>query len=200
MASSIFQRSLPRLLSQTNRCSWKTFNTTAVNHLFYEKSRKGDYDQHSATKVSKKQHILNGLRQLKNEVKLWQEEVKEHLKMDPILIYRPGEVDIAYRFNSSESLDKWVVSTDSDHNQGFSTAALETSPAGYGLFHGTVRSDVPKDGRVKRAGYCNVKSLRARKSFKREIYLDWTQYNTLGNDFINYLSSVIRMCVLSLQF
>lgn len=180
MASSILQRSLPRLLTCTNRSSWKTINTTAVNHLFYEKSKKGDYEQHSASKVSKKQHILNGLKQLKDEIKLWQEEVKEHLKMDPILIYRPGEVDIAFRFNNKESLEKWVVSSDSDHNQGFSTAAFEPSPAGYGLFHGNVRSDVPKDGRVKRAGYCNVKSLRARKSFQREMYLDWTQYNTIG--------------------
>lgn len=183
MASSIFHRSLPRLLSHSNRCSWKTFNTTAVNNLFYEKSRKGEYEQHSATKISKKQHILNGLRQLKSEIQLWQEEVKEHLRMDPILIYRPDEVDIAYRFNTTESLDKWVVSSDSDHDQGFSTAALEASPAGFGLFHGHVRSDVPKDGRVKRAGYCNIKSIRARKSFQREVYLDWTQYNTLGNDF-----------------
>lgn len=180
MASSIFQRALPRLLAHSNRSSWKTFNTTAVNHLFYEKSRKGNYEQHTASKVSKKQHILNGLRQLKSEIKLWQEEVKEHLLMDPVLIYRPDEVDIAFRFNTPDLLNNWVVSSDSDHNQGFSTAVLEPSQAGFGLFHGNVRSDVPKDGRVKRAGYCNMKSLRSRKSFKRECYLNWQPYNTLG--------------------
>ena len=38
---------------------------------------------------------------------------------------------------------------------------------------------MPIDGKVKRAGYCNIKSMRARKSFKRETYLDWSQYNTL---------------------
>uniref|UniRef100_A0A336N067 CSON010484 protein n=1 Tax=Culicoides sonorensis TaxID=179676 RepID=A0A336N067_CULSO len=202
MGSKILQRSIS-LLSQhntllktalTNRCQWKPISTSAINQLFHEKSRKGDFDQRTADKVPKKTHILNGLRELKNEIKMWQEEMKDHLKMDPVLIYRPGEVDVAFRFNNNDALDKWVVSTDSDHNQGFSTAALEKSPAGYGLFHGNVRSEVPKDGRVKRAGYCNMKSMRSRKSFKREVALNWTPYNTLvlkvRGDGRNYLINI----------
>lgn len=75
--------------------------------------------------------------------------------------------------------DKWVATADSDHNQGTSTAVLEKSPAGHGLFKGNLTVDVPKDGRIKRSGYCNIRSQRARKSFKRETYLDWSVYNTL---------------------
>ncbi|XP_063696806.1 complex I intermediate-associated protein 30, mitochondrial [Culicoides brevitarsis] len=195
MASTIFQRALPRLLSHSRRETWKTFNTTAVNYDVWERSRKGtQYEQHTADRLSRKDHILNGLKMLKSEIKLWQEEVKEHLTMDPILAYRPGEVDIAYQFTTKEEIEKWVVTADSDHGQGFSSAAFDLSPAGYGLFHGNVRSDVPKDGRIKRAGYCNVKSPKAMKSFKREIYLDWQPYNTLilkiRGDGRNYLINI----------
>jgi len=153
--------------------------TTPVNELFYEKSRKGNYDKHTSSRVPKKQLILDGLKLLKEEIKIWQEEVKERFRMDPILCYRPGEIDVAFRFNKEKALENWVVSADSDHNEGYSTAEFEKSPAGFGLFHGSVVSDVPKDGKVKRAGYCNVKSIRHYKSFKREEHLDWSPYNML---------------------
>lgn len=154
--------------------------TSPVQYLFYEKSKKGNYDKHTADKIPKKQLVLDGLKLLKEEIKLWKEEAVEKLKMDPIMIYRPGEIDAAFKFTSQQELDKWVVSADSDHNEGFSTAKFEMSQCGYGLFSGNVQSLVPKDGRVFRAGYCNIKSMRARKSFKRETYYDWTMYNTLG--------------------
>jgi hypothetical protein len=35
--------------------------------------------------------IREGLKELKGEIKLWKDEVKDHLKDDPILAYRPGE-------------------------------------------------------------------------------------------------------------
>ena len=72
-----------------------------------------------------------------------------------------------------------MVTADSDHNQGTSTAAFERSTAGNGLFSGNLATELPQDGRIKRSGYCNIRSERSRMSFKRESYLDWTNYNTL---------------------
>lgn len=45
-----------------------------------------------------KQDVIDGLNQLKIEIKLWQEEIKEKLDDDPIMIYRPNEIDVAYQF------------------------------------------------------------------------------------------------------
>lgn len=76
-------------------------------------------------------------------------------------------------------IDKWVVTCDSDHKEGHSTASFELSSSGYGLFSGVVTALLPKDGRIKKAGYANIRSMRYRKSFKREAYMNWSMYNTL---------------------
>lgn len=81
--------------------------------------------------------------------------------------------------SEKKDFDKWEVTADSDHNQGTSTASFERSSSGYALFSGNLATELPIDGRIKRSGYCNVRSHRARKSFKRETYLDWTEFNTL---------------------
>lgn len=73
-----------------------------------------------------------------------------------------GETDVVWDFNYPDELAKWVATSDSDHNEGQSKCTLETSPAGRGLFSGTVQSTVPLNGKIKRAGYCNIKSIRAR--------------------------------------
>lgn len=71
------------------------------------------------------------------------------------------------------------MTADGDHNQGTSTATFDKSAGGHGLFSGNLTVDLPVDGRIKKSGYCNIRSQRARKSFKRETYLDWSVYNTL---------------------
>ena len=73
----------------------------------------------------------------------------------------------------------WICTTDNDHNQGYTKAKFEMSGAGYGLFTGYVTPELPKDGRIKRAGYANIKSRRYKKSFKRNAYMNWSFYNTL---------------------
>lgn len=145
--------------------------------LFWERHRKGGYEKEQ--RVSTKELIINGLKELRTEFALFQQEWKEKLESDPLVVFRPGEIDVAFGFEKQTDLDRWVVTTDKDHGEGYSQAALELSPAGYGLFHGNLESRVPKDGRIKRAGYANIKSLRVRKSFKRDDFYDWSQYNTL---------------------
>jgi NADH dehydrogenase [ubiquinone] 1 alpha subcomplex assembly factor 1 len=47
-----------------------------------------------------KKMILEGLKDLKEEIIMWKDEIQEKLETDPILIYRPNEIDVYCRFNS----------------------------------------------------------------------------------------------------
>lgn len=71
-----------------------------------------------------------------------------------------GEVDVFWRFYNDTSLDHWIVTSDSDHAEGFSKSELKISHQGYGLFSGNLCSRVPKDGRIQNSGYCNMITKR----------------------------------------
>ncbi|KAJ8898255.1 hypothetical protein PR048_003615, partial [Dryococelus australis] len=94
-------------------------------------------------------------------------------------VFFTGEVDVVWKFGSPEVHSKWVTTSDSDHNEGFSKCELSVSPTGNALFSGSLNTQVPRDGRIKKAGYCNMRSMRARKSFKRDSFLDWSVYTHL---------------------
>lgn len=69
------------------------------------------------------QSLREGYRQFKEEFGIFMEEMKEFLQMDPMLLYRPGEVDVVWRFKGDpKSLDQWVLTCDSDYEEGYSTA------------------------------------------------------------------------------
>ncbi|KAF7266768.1 hypothetical protein GWI33_019944 [Rhynchophorus ferrugineus] len=125
------------------------------------------------------ERIKMGFNGLKTEIAMWKEEIRDQFEGDPVMVFRPGEVDVVWRFQDKSSLDQWIVTSDQDHKEGFSSCSLTLSNCGKGLFSGELSMRKPRDGRVKRAGYCNIKTIRARKSFKRETYLDWTPYNML---------------------
>lgn len=137
------------------------FHTTSVCRTFWEREKKSGYKT-SLPEPSKKQMILDGLKELKSEIHLWKEEMKEKFESDPLLVFRPGETDIVFTFKDKSSLDKWTVTTDMDHNEGKSTATLELSNSGAGLFSGEVNSEHVKDGVIKRTGYANVRTKRVR--------------------------------------
>ncbi|KAJ4448186.1 complex I intermediate-associated protein 30, mitochondrial [Periplaneta americana] len=149
---------------------------TASVVLFWERDPKGGYLR-DKPKYPTTQLIRDGLKELKDEIRLWKDEVTEHFECDPILAFRPGETDIIWQFNDPASLERWVTTSDSDHNEGYSTCDLSLSKGGKGLFTGTLSTQTPKDGRVKKAGYCNMRSMRPRKSFKRDAYFDWRMYS-----------------------
>ncbi|KAJ3648237.1 hypothetical protein Zmor_020056 [Zophobas morio] len=155
----------------------KSIHSSSILNTFWEKDDKGGYK--TKTQVPMKERLRLGLQELKQEIALWTQELKEDFENDPVLVYRPGETDIVWKFGTEESLKQWVVTCDSDHGEGFSTCGLTLSNNGQGLLSGELSTRVPKDGRVKRAGYCNIRTLRARKSFKREAYLNWVAYNML---------------------
>lgn len=75
-----------------------------------------------------------------------------------------GETDLLWCFNETNELNKFVTTCDSDHNEGYSSCAFDMSPAGRGLFHGYLDTRTPKDGRIKKSGYCAIRSKRVRVS------------------------------------
>ncbi|GAB0094189.1 Complex I intermediate-associated protein 30, mitochondrial [Sergentomyia squamirostris] len=174
---NVKQERLPLLNSEVKVKTARCFHTSECRK-FWERDRKGGYNS-TREEMSRKKMVLEGLKELKSEIALWKREVKEKLANDPILLYRPGEVDVQFQFREPTDLDKWVVTADSDHSLGYSKANLEMSPAGYGLFHGMLHNRVPIDGKIHRAGYANIICKRARKSFKRDSYFDWNPYNML---------------------
>ncbi|CAH1975892.1 unnamed protein product [Acanthoscelides obtectus] len=168
------------LLNETKTYSIKKqyFKKSAILNTFWEPDDKGGYRDDRKFPPFK-ERMREGLKELKKEIALWSQEVKEHLEADPVLMYRPGEVDVAWQFGNKEALEEWVVTADADNNEGFSNCSLDLKSQGTGLFSGKISLRTPKDGRVKRAGYCNIRTIRPRKSFKRETYLNWTPYNML---------------------
>ncbi|XP_064122978.1 complex I intermediate-associated protein 30, mitochondrial-like isoform X2 [Macrobrachium nipponense] len=138
---------------QNNAQSVRYISTTPVHWMFWERDRKGGYG--SKEKHSKKEMIRAGLKELR------------------------GDMDKMWVLKENKDLEEWVITCDQDHNEGFSSGTVTLSPTGHGLFSGELSTQVPKDGVIKKAGYVNMRSLRPRKSFKRETYLDWSEYNTL---------------------
>jgi len=169
---------------------YQALHRSSVLQTLWERDKRSGY-QTKLKEPSKKDMVKEGLKDLKEEIRLWRNEMKEKLESDPVLVFRPGETDIAFQFKTPESLDNWIVTADSDHKEGKSTAKLELSAAGAGLFHGNVCAEHVKDGIIKRTGYANIKSKRVRRSFKREATYDWSPYNTLilkvRGDGRNYL-------------
>lgn len=64
-------------------------HTTNSMKLFWEPDIKGGYNK-NAKRVSRRQLILEGLKDLKQEIVMWKDEVQEKLESDPVLVFRPG--------------------------------------------------------------------------------------------------------------
>lgn len=158
---NLYRNAVCTLCKQNATKSSRYLRTSPILNTFWERDDKGGYKDNRPT-PSFKETMRTGLQELKKEIALWSHEVKERFESDPILIFRPGEVDVLWQFEQDESLTKWIVTSDSDNNEGFSKASLTRTHHGKGLFHGELSMRVPKDGRVKRSGYCNMRTLRAR--------------------------------------
>ncbi|XP_014245839.1 complex I intermediate-associated protein 30, mitochondrial [Cimex lectularius] len=169
-AVNLVRKTLPRGYLQAG------IHTTGCKQLFWEKDMKGGYGKPS--KVGWAQIVKEGFKELKTEFKLFTQEVKEKFVADPILAYPPGVVDKIWTIREQNDLDTWITTCDSDHGEGFSSCSLILNN-GHGLFSGNLSTDFPKDGKIKRSGYCTVRTKRMRKSFKRDAYLDWNPYNHL---------------------
>lgn len=89
-------RSSACLIKANNISNALRIHTTAVKSTFWEREKKSGYaKKYPVTK----QMILDGLKEMKDEIQMWKEEVKEKFESDPIMVFRPGEIDIAWKFS-----------------------------------------------------------------------------------------------------
>lgn len=78
-----------------------TLHTTCVqrrNFIGFVPDRKDGYK--TLKDEPKREHIKYGLKQFKNELKLWTEEMKETLRADPLMICPPGSFLFIIHFMS----------------------------------------------------------------------------------------------------
>lgn len=170
-------RNTKLVTSAFTSCQQYFFSTTNCNRLFFEKEPKGGYGK--TDPKSHWKHIKEGWKQLGGEFKLLKKELIEFIENDPITSLSPGVIKKQWELRKVEHLDNWITTSDSDHGEGHSTCSLTLNNHGFGHFSGELDTAVPVDGRIKRAGYCSIRTKRARKSFQRDSYYDWCSYTHL---------------------
>ncbi|XP_075223018.1 complex I intermediate-associated protein 30 [Lycorma delicatula] len=159
----------PNKISSLNKV--KSIHTSSYL-FFYER----DPEFVDNTPVHK--HIRDGFYLLKDELKLWKNEVIETFESDPLAVV-PGAIDKAWSFESTDKLNKWVTTCDADHGDGYSSCELIVNEHGKGIFQGILNTELPSDGKMKKTGYCNMRSIKPTKSFRRDTCHDWAQYTYL---------------------
>ncbi|KAK9294386.1 hypothetical protein QLX08_010982 [Tetragonisca angustula] len=159
-------------------------NSLVIKRTFYEPYRSSypeiyDKKPESPKNLTFLQQLRSSYDLLKSETKLFLEELKEGFYLLP-KNFAVDEIDTVWKFDGTQkSLDQWIVNCDKDYHHGYSTAKLELSSFGTGIFHGILDTRLPKDGKTTHAGYCNITSLQKFKSFGRRDYYNWVNYNEL---------------------
>lgn len=144
----------------------------------FEKDKKAGYRK--PIDVPKIKMIKDGINMIGGEVGLWMNETKELLQSD-INVFDIIHEDYEYvwKFHNKLNVEDWVVTSDHDNSEGFSKASFTFTKNKTGLFHGHLSQQIPKDGIVKRTGYCNIRSPAKFISFKREEVHDWSPFTHL---------------------
>lgn len=106
----------------------RKFHTTPYNSLFWESPDKDGYAKKSKAeeeweKMSLKDRLVTEAKLMKEGVSQWAQQLVGDALRGPSSGVPPHEVDVVWRFTGEpEELKKWVITTDKDHNLGFSTA------------------------------------------------------------------------------
>ena len=150
----------PRLLAN---CHQVFINQKATRLILYVKDKKGGYK--TEIKKDNKELVKLGYEAIKKGIPEFKEEIVESFKGDALYPGCHGDYEIFWKFDGAESLKNWVVTADSDHNEGYSKASLDITPNNKAVFHGYLDPTVPKDGVIKKTGFVNVKSPRKYVSF-----------------------------------
>ncbi|XP_076283624.1 complex I intermediate-associated protein 30 isoform X2 [Lasioglossum baleicum] len=151
---------------------------------FWEPKRSGYPEVHDIVKKEEKDlsllgRLKAGCRDIKEEGSLFMTEMRDGFKLYQTEIL-PDSEEILFKFDGTEDCrNKWKVTCDSDYNEGFSTAKLDFTLSGTGLFHGELNPRLPKDGTIGKAGYCNITTVTKRKSFKRKTTYSLDPYNSV---------------------
>lgn len=106
----------------------RNFHTSLCNSLFYESPDKDGYRIKSDAeieweKMSFKERVTIEAKLFKESISQWTKQLVGGALRGPNVIVPAHEVDVIWRFSGDpKELDKWVITTDKDHNQGFSSA------------------------------------------------------------------------------
>jgi len=153
----------------------------------YHLGKYGNHFDYIDDDLTLKDIIVEGSRQLKEECKMALEEIKyvakgEHYKK---LFIKQGDIQYLCNYaetptNSTAINELFVVSSDSSWGEGYSWGSLEASPAlNSAIFCGDLNTRVPQDGRLKRAGYTNMKMVTQRLAFGRIKYIECDLYDAI---------------------
>lgn len=85
---------------------------------------------------------------------------------------------VIWRYEGLESINNFKVNSDEDIG-GKSRAYVTSSRNNKLLFYGQVSTDVPRDGKTEKSGYCNLQLKQRYKAFNRETQMDLTSFNKL---------------------
>ncbi|XP_033334060.2 complex I intermediate-associated protein 30 [Megalopta genalis] len=174
---------LLHLCSRISNANTRRFHNSSCV-LYVWEPYKQDYPiKYDVVEKPKKLSVLGrlkaGCNALKREGSLFLKEMRDVFRVHPTMIV-PEVEDVIWKFDGTkECRNQWVLSCDSDYNEGYSTAKLEFTNSGTGLFHGHISTRIPKDGKIGRAGYCNIMTVPKTKSFYRKSMYDFSCYNTL---------------------
>ena len=125
---------------------------------FYEAEKSGRPRRESDPEYSPYEHWRDGIKLVGGEVAKFKEEVIWKFRCDHVVGMQHGDYEVVWKFDNKETIDSWIVTTDKDNNEGYSTAELVMTPNHHGLFRGHLDTTVPKDGIIKHTGYCNIQS------------------------------------------
>ena len=131
-------------------------HVTSLTSNFWEPDRKGGYK----TKIKKpsKELVTEGLKEMKGELSKLKEEFLTKIRCDNLEMIMHGDYEVVWKFSSDDVINSWVVTADSDHNEGSSKATFLLGANQKGVFRGNLNTTVQKDGKIKSAGYCNIRS------------------------------------------
>ncbi|XP_014225983.2 complex I intermediate-associated protein 30, mitochondrial [Trichogramma pretiosum] len=169
-----------RLLVQN--VSKRGFHSSKCRPMFHEFPDKDG--QQIKSKEEREWEKWSLKRKLLLEFNLFKEGIKEtyrnyisEFKRGPMIVVHPHEVDVLMRFTGQpEDKDKWIVTVDQDHEMGYSSANLDITRDSKGMFHGFLDTKIPKDGKMTRSGFVNLRLVPPMSPFKQKIYYNWELY------------------------
>lgn len=152
---------------------------------FHEHDRKAGYGKKMKNDTTKslKEQLKEGFREVGPELRKFKDEINDAAAADKLnwgpCVEDHGSYEILWKFDHSSATDDWVVTADSDFDEGKSSAKFEMTEGKKALFHGNICHEVPKDGIIKNAGYVNIRSPRNMKFFKSNWKYDWSPFSHL---------------------
>ena len=123
----------------------------------WERDKKAGYRK--PINLPKTKMIKDGVKMIGSEMGMWCEEMKEKFTADQnVFDIQHEDYEYVWKFHERQSVEEWLVTSDRDNSEGFSEGNFTFSRNNTALFHGHLSQQVPKDGVVKRTGYCNIRS------------------------------------------